>query len=190
MKTKEIVNKAIDYIINNLEQELSIESVADHCHFSKYYFSRVFKAETGESIYGFIKRLKVERSTFILKVDKDRSITDIGYQYGYNPSSYSTLFKKHHQMSPYAYRKSMVKNSLIHPFEGQSFTYKSYEEYDANIKIVQTQRIRAVYERHIGSYKALSKHWQTFINKYKHMLTDVSLFIEQTYDDPSITDVD
>ena len=58
MITNELVKQSIDYIMAHLDEEISIEDVTDYCHFSKYYFSRVFKAETGESIYAFIKRLK------------------------------------------------------------------------------------------------------------------------------------
>lgn len=57
-----MVNKSIDYIIRHLDEEISIEDVADYCYLSKYHFSRIFKAETGVSLYAFIKRLKMEQS--------------------------------------------------------------------------------------------------------------------------------
>lgn len=78
MITSEAVNRAIDYILEHLEEDLSLEKVAMHCHFSKYYFSRLFKAQTGESVYGFIKRVRLEQSAFRLKTEKERLITDIG----------------------------------------------------------------------------------------------------------------
>ncbi len=96
MIKNELVKQSIDYIVQHLDEEISIEDVADYCHFSKYYFSRVFKAETGESIYAFIKRLKMDQSAVSLKVEKDKSITEIGFDYGYSPSNYSTAFKLHH----------------------------------------------------------------------------------------------
>ncbi|MDD3306451.1 MAG: helix-turn-helix transcriptional regulator [Acetobacterium sp.] len=74
--------------------------MADHCHLSKYYLCRVFKAETGEGVYAFIKRLKMEQSAIEMKLGKDKSITDIGMTYGYSSSNYSTAFKKHHHLSP------------------------------------------------------------------------------------------
>lgn len=89
MISNQLVIKSIDYIIRHLDEEILIEDVADYCYLSKYYFSRIFKAETGESIYAFIKRLKMEQSAFKLKVEKDKLITDIGYDYGYSPSNYS-----------------------------------------------------------------------------------------------------
>ena len=68
MITNEVINHAIDYILQHLGEELSVDDVAAECHFSKYYFNRMFKEETGESVYAFIKRLKLEQSAFRLKI--------------------------------------------------------------------------------------------------------------------------
>jgi AraC family transcriptional regulator len=74
-----------------LDEEITIADVADHCHLSKYYFSRVFKAETCESLYAFIKRLKMEQSALRLKIEKDKSITSIGFNYGYDSANFRTI---------------------------------------------------------------------------------------------------
>jgi len=37
MITNQLVNQSIDYIMRHLDEEISIEDVADHCHFSKYF---------------------------------------------------------------------------------------------------------------------------------------------------------
>ena len=76
--TNEAVNCAIDYILQHIHERLSVDDVAAHCHFSKYHFSRMFKEETGESVYAFIKRLKLEQSAFRMKVEPGRTVTDIG----------------------------------------------------------------------------------------------------------------
>ena len=80
--TNEAINHAIDYILEHINEDLSVDDVAAHCHFSMYHFSRMFKAETGESIYAFMKRLKLEQSAFRLKVEPKRAVTDIGYEFG------------------------------------------------------------------------------------------------------------
>lgn len=105
MDKKALVNKSIDYILAHLEEPISIEDVANQLSFSKYYFCRMFKEETGEGVYSFIKRLKVEQSAIDLKLQKDKRITDIGLDYGYSASNYSSLFKEHYQLSPNDYRK-------------------------------------------------------------------------------------
>ena len=71
MITREVVNQAIDYILQHTEEELTLNEVAEYCHFSKFYFSRLFKEQTGESVYAYIRRIKLEQSAFRLKVEKD-----------------------------------------------------------------------------------------------------------------------
>lgn len=88
MITNEAVNQAIDYILKHIEEEITLGDVAGHCHFSKFYFSRLFKEQTGESVYGFIKRVKLEQSAFRLKTEQGRQITEIGADYGYSPSNF------------------------------------------------------------------------------------------------------
>ena len=57
--TNEAVNCAIDYILQHIHERLSVDDVAAHCHFSKYHFSRMFKEETGESVYGKNKAVEI-----------------------------------------------------------------------------------------------------------------------------------
>ncbi|TCO68765.1 AraC family transcriptional regulator [Marinisporobacter balticus] len=191
MITNELVNQSIDYIMRHLDEEISIEDVADYCHFSKYYFSRVFKAKTGESIYAFIKRLKMEQSAVRLKLEKDKSITDIGVDYGYSPSNYSSAFKKHHNISPAEFRKDMNTTCVPHPFYPDKLArFKSFEEYNKNILIQELDDFVVVYERHIGNYIELEKNWYDFTEKYKEYFKEDTLLIEKSYHDPSITNVD
>jgi len=91
--TNKIVNNAIDYIIRNLNNEITVEDVAENCNFSKFHFSRLFRSETGESVYSFIKRLRMEQSALRLGTNINQTITYIGLDYGYSPSNYSSAFK-------------------------------------------------------------------------------------------------
>lgn len=191
MITNELVNQSIDYIMRHLDEEITIEDVAEYCHFSKFYFSRVFKAETGESIYAFIKRLKLEQSALRLKIERGKSITDIGFDYGYSPSNYSSAFKKHHTISPAEFRKGVNTSCMPHPFFcDQLAKFQSFEEYDQQITIQQLNDFVVIYERHIGNYIELGKNWCDFIEKYKDYFMEDTLLIERSYDDPSITSVE
>lgn len=191
MITSEIVNKSIDYIMNHLDEEITVEDVAKHCHFSKFYFSRIFKAETGESIYAFIKRLKMEQSAIRLKIERDKSITDIGYDYGYSPSNYSSVFKQHHRRSPAEFRKGLSKEFAVHPHnKDRKDHFLTFQEYQERITIQELPDFQVVYERFIGNYSDLERNWCDFTNKYQKYCTKDSLMIERSYDDPSITDVE
>ncbi len=191
MITNDVVSKSIDYIMQHLDEEISIADVADYCHFSKYYFSRVFKEKTGESIYAFIKRSKMEQSAIRLKVEKDKMITDIGFDYGYSPSNYSSTFKKHHSISPVAFRNSINTIAVQHPFTQYKLTrFQSFEEYNKQILIQERDEFVVIYERNIGNYLELGKNWYHFTEKYKEYFREDTLLIERSYHDPSITDVE
>lgn len=190
MFENELVSKAIDYIVENLNEKISIEDVADYCHLSKYYFSRVFKAETGESVYAFIKRLKMEQSAIEMKLGKEKTITDIGVTYGYSSSNYSSAFKKHHHISPAEFRKTVNTNCAPHPFiQDKLAEFQSFEEYNQRIQITELDDFVVIYERYLENYLDLGKNFCEFTEKYKNYLKEDTLLIDRFFDDPSITNV-
>lgn len=112
MDRKKLVNQSIDYIMQHLEEDLSLDTVSAHFYISKYHFSRIFKEETGESIYSFIKRCRVDQSAVDMKLNPAKAITDIGLDYGYSSSNYSSVFKKRHDISPTAFKQSICITGL------------------------------------------------------------------------------
>lgn len=187
--TNETVSHAIDYILEHINEELSVEDVAAHCHFSKYYFSRMFKSETGESIYAFMKRLKLEQSAFRLKVEPNRTVTDIGYEFGYSPSNYSWLFRQRYQTNPVNFRRNSYQTTIQHPFFHNTFSQmESFAECNQKITVKTLPDYHVLYERRIGSYRYLSRQWHDFIEKYREFVNADTQFLERTFDDPAITD--
>lgn len=184
-----IINKAIDFILLHIEEEISLDDVANYCGYSKFYLIRLFKNETGESVYEFIKRTKLEQSAFRLKVERMRPITDIGLEYGYSSSNYSSAFKNHHKVSPAEFRKSINEKTITHPFfHMDENSWDSFEECDKKITIENLCDTLVLYERYKGNYHELSINWANFIKKYEKYFTPDSVYIERTFDDPSITD--
>ena len=191
MIENQIVNKAIDYIFSHIEKELSVEEISQYIGYSKYYLTRIFKAETGESIYAFIKRLKVEQSAWRLKVEKSRSITEIGNEFGYSSSNYATLFRDHFEKTPAQFRKDIPDISKRHAFfYGKNNQLETYEECCKKITIEQLPDFYVLYERHKGNYTNLKNHWCTFMDSNSEFVTDDTLFIERTINDPTITNPD
>lgn len=189
--TNEIVNQAIDFILEHAGEEVTLEDVAEHCHFSKYYFSRLFKEQTGESVYGYIKRVKLEQSAFCLKTQRQRSITQISADYGYSASNYSSAFKLHYQMTPMDFRRSSYRKSMRHPFfHHEKWEIESFEECNRNITIEQVPDYYVIYERRFGSYERLSGDWDGFQRKYQDYVTEQTTFLERTWDDPAVTQAD
>ena len=72
---REVINEAISYIFDHIDEDITVDDVARHCAYSKYHLTRMFKEDTDEALYQFIKRIKLERSAWRLKVEKGISIT-------------------------------------------------------------------------------------------------------------------
>ena len=100
------VNRAIDYILLNLAEPLSLERVAKAAGFSEFHFHRVFRSMVGESLNEFIKRLRLESSISLLtqsvrSSQKQKSLTDIAFACGFSSSSdFSRSFKQRYEISP------------------------------------------------------------------------------------------
>lgn len=188
MDRKELINQCMDYIMQHLDEDLSLETVADQFHMSKYHFGRIFKEETGETIYAFIKRCKIDQSAIDMKLNPARAITDIGLDYGYSSSNYSSVFRKHHDISPAMFRKSIPLDSMQVPFARERIVhFKTAEEYDARIQIQELNDLFVIYERFIGNYVDIEKNWYWFLEKYKAFLNEKTILAERFYNDPAVT---
>lgn len=187
---KKLVNQSIDYIMRHLDEELSLDVLAAHFYISKFHFSRIFKEETGESVYAFIKRCKVDQSAVDLKLNPTTSITDIGLDYGYSASNYSSVFKKRHGTSPTQFRQSIPTQSMPVPFDlERAANFKTAGEYASHIEICELNDLFVLYERFIGSYVDIENNWYRFLDKYKALLTDQTILAERFFQDPSITNL-
>lgn len=190
MIQRELINQSIDYIIQHFDENLSIEDVAEHFHFSKFYFCRSFKEVTGESVYEFIKRMKMDQSAIDIKLKKNKPITDIGLDYGYSSSNYSSAFRKHRNISPVEFRKSTNVNGMLSPFYPEGLSgFHTFADYDSKIIIQELPDFLVIYERMIGSYMELKEKWFIFMEKFKDYIKPDTVFIERFYDDPSITNL-
>lgn len=182
-----VINKAINYIFDHIEEDITVEEVARHCAYSKYHLTRMFKEDTDEALYQFIKRVRLERSTWRLKVEKEKSITEIGGEYGYSSSNFATAFKKHLDISPADFRKKseqIVKESSF----SHGISLDELDDAGKRITIEHLENLTVIYERKKGNYHNLPEEWCIFIEKYQYLTTKDTIYIECTIDDPSITD--
>ena len=82
----ERVNRVIDYINEHLSDSLSLKGLAEIASFSPYHFHRIFHSLTGETLYNFIIRLRLEKAAHRLRYSINRSVTDIAYECGFSSS--------------------------------------------------------------------------------------------------------
>lgn len=95
------INRAIDTIVGDLAQPLSLRAVSEASGFSPFHFHRVFKAVVGETPNQFVKRLRLERALYLMSHSPRWSLTDVALHCGFSSSSdFSRSFKLHFGQAP------------------------------------------------------------------------------------------
>ena len=95
-----IINKAKSYIQKNYVHEISLEEIAQHVAVSPYYFSKLFKQETGENFIDYLTQVRIEKAKEMLRTT-DLSMKMIARRVGYkDPNYFSRVFKKVTKMKP------------------------------------------------------------------------------------------
>lgn len=102
-----IITKAQEYIRNNFQKDLSLEEIAQSAGISPYYFSKLFKEETGITYIDYLTGLRIEMAKKLLSNPK-LSIKQVCVDSGYiNPNYFSRIFKKWTGLTPTEYRDSL-----------------------------------------------------------------------------------
>lgn len=100
------VQALVDYITLHPEINLTREEMCQMCDVSESTLRRLFKTYMGKSIYEFTKETKVLYAAHLL-MTTTTSISEIGYQLGYeSPSYFTKTFREVFGVSPQEYRKS------------------------------------------------------------------------------------
>jgi AraC-like DNA-binding protein len=97
----------ITYIKCNIGETFTLDSLAEQVHLSKFYFSHLFKEETGLTPMEFIATTRINLAKTILKTTS-RTISDIASSLGYSSSaSFINAFTKRAGVSPKKFRNTI-----------------------------------------------------------------------------------
>jgi AraC family transcriptional regulator len=100
------IRSAIDFIENNLENDISVQDVADKVFISPIFLQRGFSLMTGFSVGEYIRNRRLYQAALDLVNTEDMVIV-IAYRYCYEtPESFTKAFSRFHGVTP-----SQVRNS-------------------------------------------------------------------------------
>ena len=107
-ETVNVVDAAIHYMKENIENRISIQDVINYIGYSSTRFLTLFKKQTGKTPLNYFNQLKIQRSCKLLR-ETDMKINQICFKIGIEDSLYvSRLFSKTMGMSPRDYRETAV----------------------------------------------------------------------------------
>ncbi|XID91713.1 response regulator [Paenibacillaceae bacterium WGS1546] len=108
----ELIRAIHKFIDENLAQDVTLQSIADHVHMHPVYISKIYKLETGGNISEYIQQLRMERAVYLLANSSEKTY-EIAAKLGYQrPHSFNYAFKKHHGVTPQMYRDQQKKGAI------------------------------------------------------------------------------
>jgi AraC family transcriptional regulator len=195
------------YIQTHLEQDLSLAVLAERVGFSAFHFHRIFREIIGEAVKEYIRRLRIERGAYRLKIS-EQTILEIALDAGFKThESFTCAFKRQFGVTPSEFRDNFLRLSRERKKHVQPRYIADYNLPDetgllpnrstsAQVRLEHVRPIIVAFVRHVGPYDKLlekgspmSLLWDELFqwgNENK-LINAASLLIGLPQDDPSVT---
>lgn len=99
------MKKILNYISENLQEEISLDTIAAFVNMNSSYFSRYFKSKTGGNFIDFLTGMRIDKAKELL-AETDLSIEEISMMVGHvNKAYFTKVFKKVTGYNPGEFRK-------------------------------------------------------------------------------------
>jgi AraC family transcriptional regulator len=100
--------KVGDHIEEHLDEEISLQHLAEIAQLSRYHFARAFKHSFGLPPHRYHMSRRMERAKSLLE-ERARSVTEVGLMLGFaETSSFTTSFRRAVGVTPSDYRRALA----------------------------------------------------------------------------------
>lgn len=109
------IQSAIEYMEENLTEELEVRDIAAKAYVSEFHFQRIFTTLCGFTVAEYIRNRRLTLAAQELSRGETKVI-DIALKYGYeSPDSFARAFMKFHGITPSAAREKGAKLQSFAP---------------------------------------------------------------------------
>ena len=99
------VERAKNFIMERYNKDISLDEVSKEVDISPYYFSKLFKEETGENFIEYLTSIRINKAKQLI-TGSDMSMKEICTEVGYSdPNYFSRIFKKNVGVTPTEYKE-------------------------------------------------------------------------------------
>ncbi|GAB3168824.1 helix-turn-helix domain-containing protein [Telluribacter humicola] len=113
-----MIKEVLTHISRHLDEEISLDQLAQLCGYSPYHLHRQLKQELQEPIGSFIKRQRMETAAYLLSLTP-LPVAQIKYMVGYaDDSAFSRAFKDIMKCSPTHFRSNNLLKEGLKKQEG------------------------------------------------------------------------
>ncbi|WP_028580494.1 AraC family transcriptional regulator [Desulfogranum japonicum] len=176
------MDRVLEHIQDHLDDELSLEILADIACFSQFHFHRIFSGMIGEPVKSYIRRLRLERAAKKL-AHTDAPVTTIAFESGFEThESFTRSFRKAFGISPLHYRKT-------NQIEIRKKRRHYWKEITMKAEIVTLEDMDVIFVRHVGPYNMCGAAWEILFQWAgpKGLLQPGTKIMGLSFDDPQVT---
>lgn len=102
------LNRAMDYIEDNLQEEIGMAEIAKRAACSEFHLQRMFPYMTGMTLSDYIRRRRMSQAA--LDLAAGTRVIDVAHRYGYeSPTSFARAFRDLHGIAPSEAQRGTVK---------------------------------------------------------------------------------
>jgi AraC family transcriptional regulator len=206
-KYEQAILSTLVYVQTHLEGDLRLDVLAERVGFSAYHFHRIFRDAIGEPVKEYVRRLRLEKAAYRLKVSEEailRLAIDAGFK---THESFTRAFQRQFGISPNEYRENILKASHARKKQIQPKYIAEYNMKDdtgllpngstsRQVRLEPLRPIIVAFVRHVGPYdklldkgSSMSVLWEELFTwgNTNGLINADSLLIGIPQDDPSVT---
>lgn len=141
MEWMERLNRAINYMEENMKDTIDFDMVAKIAGCSTYHFQRMFTYMAELPLSEYIRRRKMSLAAVDLQ-EEENKVIDIGLKYGYDsPTAFNRAFKSIHGIAPSKVRESGV---ILKAYPPISFRITIKGDCEMNYRIEKKEAFRVL----------------------------------------------
>ena len=146
------LNQALEYIEDNLENEIKIKKIAQICTCSEYNIQRVFSVISGVTLGEYIRNRRLSKAAMDIR-ETNLRIIDIACKYSYESAdAFSKAFKNFHGISP---KDGRITDNKLKTYPKLYFSMIIKGGIEMKNKIVEKEELRVIGVRR--SYESIEK---------------------------------
>jgi AraC family transcriptional regulator len=206
-KYEQALLRALVHIQTHLDGELSLEALAEGAGFSPFHFHRLFTEFVGEPVKEYIRRLRLERGAYRLKVSGE-PVLAIALEAGFKShESFTRAFARRFGVTPARFRedflsaardrKRRLQLQRVAPrtFAGEAALLPN-QFTEQRVRIERVRPLLVAFIRRVGPYESalapgssLASLWAELFawGQANRLIGPGSLLLGIPQDDPSVT---
>lgn len=171
---------------------LRVPDLAEATGFSRFHLTRRFHLATGETLEGFLRRVRLERAAYWLRTGRG-SVLEIATESGYrSPEAFARAFRGAFGMKPTAFRR---RTDISWHLESPAKLHWNEHWVDEVTPIVESDVLyfpvrTAIVWRVVGNYAHLSDGWARFAERFEGQIpegaTFISIYLDNMWTHPNM----